>query len=51
MVHLPKNWSLGVTRRSIDGDDTTTIHVSVDLGKFLVEENKLRTNLIETIKQ
>ena len=46
MIHLPKNWSLGVTRREIAGQDETTYLLSVDLGKFLVDERKLREKLI-----
>jgi len=51
MIHLPRNWSLGVTRRSVDGNDDTTFLLSVDLGKFLLEEQRLRQNLIETLRQ
>ncbi len=46
MIHLPKNWSFGVTRREIAGKDETTYLLSVDLGKFLVDERKLREKLI-----
>jgi hypothetical protein len=46
MIHLPKNWSLGATRRSVNGSDETTYLVSVDLGKFLLDERGLRDKLI-----
>lgn len=49
MIHMPKNWSIGVTRRSVAGNDETSVLVSMDLGKFLLEEQKLRTRLIDKI--
>ncbi|MEL7448315.1 MAG: hypothetical protein AAFN78_03850 [Pseudomonadota bacterium] len=49
MVHLPKNWSLGVTRRDFNGEDETTYLLSVDLGKLLVDQRKLRQSLIDKI--
>lgn len=51
MVHLPKNWSIGVTRREILGEDETTVLVSVDLGKLIAKENGLRNELFEKLKQ
>lgn len=51
MFHLPRNWSIGVSRRSVLGEDETTVLVSVDLGKFLLKENTLRGSLIEQLKE
>ena len=51
MIHLPKNWSLGVTRREIAGIDETTYLLSVDLGKFLVDERRLREDLIGKLEE
>lgn len=51
MIHLPKNWSFGVTRREIAGEDETTYLLSVDLGKFLVDERRLREKLIDNLDE
>ena len=50
MIHLPKNWSIGVTQRSVNGNTETTLIFSVDLGKFFTEEERLRQNLIDKIE-
>jgi hypothetical protein len=49
MIHLPKNWSIGATRKSVGGSHETSILVSIDLGKWLMEENSLRNRLIDNI--
>lgn len=49
MIHLPKNWSIGATRRAVEGSHETSILVSFDLGKWLMEENNLRNKLIDNI--
>ena len=50
MIHLPKNWSVGATRKSVNGSHETTLLLSVDLGKFLTEEGRLRQTLIDKIE-
>ena len=50
MIHLPKNWSIGATTRDVDGNSETTLLLSVDLAKFLTEEERLRQNLIDKVE-
>ncbi len=50
MIHLPKNWSIGATQKKVNGNTETTLLLSVDLGKFLTEEERLRQNLIDKIE-
>jgi len=51
MVHLPKNWSVGVTHHSSAGNSETSVLVSIDLGKLLFREQELRNTLIDRISQ
>lgn len=45
MVHLPRNWSLGVVARRNQGDDELAVVLAADLPKLFTKTAKLRDRL------